>query len=245
MNIWLCPSPELYHLYHRDEATVVITDIFRASTTMVTAVANGAEAIRAVASTDECESMGRKLGCLTAAERHVQRCAFADLGNDPLEYTPERVGGRRIVMTTTNGTRSLTIAQGCGARQILIGSMLNLRATRDYCLAHGVADLVVLAAGWQGQMSMEDCLYAGALAHSLYSEGLGCGAGDGATMMQQLWGDHCLELDERIVYMQRSEHYARLVDAGHADAVRYCLTLDSHPVVVGLPAPDAEWLVKL
>ena len=60
MNIYLCPSPELYSLYHREGASVIITDIFRASTTMSTAFAEGASAILAVATVEECEELGRR-----------------------------------------------------------------------------------------------------------------------------------------------------------------------------------------
>ncbi len=83
MNIYLCPSPELYPLYHRPGAIVIIVDIFRDSTTMVTALAHGARSILHVATTEEAEEQGKALGCLIAAERNVMKCPFAQLGNDP------------------------------------------------------------------------------------------------------------------------------------------------------------------
>ena len=107
MNIYLCPSPELYSLYHRPDTIVIIVDIFRASTTMVTALGHGARSIIPVSTTEEAETLGHTLGCLIAAERNVQRCPFAQLGNDPAEYTEELVSGKDIVFTTTNGTRAL------------------------------------------------------------------------------------------------------------------------------------------
>lgn len=242
IQLTLCPSPDLYNLYHRDGAAVIITDIFRASTTMVTAVSMGAEAILPVATTDEAQEQGRLHACLVAAERHVRKCDFADLGNDPADYTRERVGGQRIVLTTTNGTRSLRIARGRGVGHILVGSFLNLSATLNYLERIGVVEVVVVAAGWQGQVASEDCLYAGALGYELERRGSGRAQGDMARMMADLWQAKCLSPEGRIDYLRSSEHYTRLVNAGHESAVPYCLTLDSHPLVLGLEPKGDEWL---
>ena len=185
MNIYLCPSPELYPLYHRAESIVIIVDIFRASTTMVAAFAHGAKGIKAVATTEEAELEGKRLGALIAAERNIVRCPFAQLGNDPAEYTTELVSGREIVFTTTNGTRALTIAQDEGAKEILVGALTNLQATIDYCRQSG-RDVVILAAGWKGQVSMEDFLYAGAFAFQSGGEA----SDDCARMALDLWKEH-------------------------------------------------------
>lgn len=246
MNISICPSPELYHLYHRDGATVIVTDIFRATTTMTTAIVNGAKGIRAVASTEECETLGKTLGYLTAAERNVERCPFADFGNDPTEYTWERVLGRRIVMTTTNGTRSIDLARQMGAERILIGSFLNLSATLDYCLRTETQEVIVLAAGWQGQVSLEDCLYGGALVSQAFARAIGRPSGDMAQMMLRLYRDHGSSLRGRIALLSESEHYARLLRAGYEHAVAYCLREDTYSVVIGLETTaDGDWLVEL
>ena len=149
MQVYLCPSPELYPLYHRPNSIVIIVDIFRASTTMIAAFAHGAKGILPVASTEEAEETGKRLGALIAAERNVVRCDFAQLGNDPAEYTTDLVSGREIVFTTTNGTRALTIAREHGAEEILVGALTNLHATIDYC-QRSSRDVVVLAAVREG-----------------------------------------------------------------------------------------------
>lgn len=233
MHIYLCPSPELYPLYHRAGATVIIVDVFRASTTMVTAFAHGARHIYPVPSTEEAEAEGKRRGCLIAAERNIVRCPFAQLGNDPAEYTPEVVGGQDIVFTTTNGTRALTIAREQGASVILVGALTNLQATLRYCASLG-QDVVVLAAGWKGQASMEDLLYAGALAQAAEEAGLGEAKGDLSVMCHDLWRSHCLTPEGRLQYIQHSEHYQRLELAGYASAVPYCLTLDTFDLVLRL-----------
>lgn len=241
MHIYLCPSPELYPLYHRPHATVIIVDIFRASTTMVTAFAHGAKAIYPVATTETAEQEGRRRGCLIAAERNIVRCDFAQLGNDPAEYTPEIVSGQEIVFTTTNGTRALNIAREQGASVILVGALTNLQATLRYCASLG-QDVIVLAAGWKGQASMEDLLYAGALAYEAEQAHLGKASDDMAVMAEDLWRSHCLIPDARLGYIQKSEHYHRLEAAGYASAVPYCLTLDTFDLVLRL---DGDRLMRL
>lgn len=231
MDIYLCPSPDLYQLYHRDEATVIITDIFRASTTITTALANGAKRVLPVATVEECRTLGEQNGYLMAAERNVLRCDFAQLGNDPLAYVPELVAGQTIVITTTNGTRSLSIANEGGAKEILIGSFRNLPQTISYLYSQGRGEVLVLAAGWRGQMAMEDCLYAGALAYELGKSNLGDARGDAAIMAQTLWEGNCLNVSDRENYLKKCEHYQRLVNAGFADAVAYCLEQTNAPAV--------------
>ncbi len=230
MNIYLCPSPELYPLYHRPGCCVIVVDIFRASTTMVTALAHRARSIIPVASTEEAERLGQSTDCLVAAERDTRRCAFAQLGNDPAEYSYEAVNGHDIVFTTTNGTRSITIAQQHGVEELLVGAFINLSSTLEHCAAAG-RDILILAAGWRGQASMEDMLYAGALADRAEKLGLGQAADDATRMMCDLWRAHCLSLGERVRYLRESEHYRRLVASGFADSVPYCLSLDLHPLV--------------
>ena len=233
MNIYLCPSPELYSLYHRPDTIVIIVDIFRASTTMVTALGHGARSIIPVSTTEEAETLGRTLGCLIAAERNVQRCPFAQLGNDPAEYTEDLVSGEDIVFTTTNGTRALNIAKGHGVGEILVGAFINLRSTLHYCLQLG-KDVLVLAAGWKGQMALEDTLYAGALAALAEGEQIGSAADDGSRIHRDLWRAYAEECTQRINYIQQSEHYTRLVRAGFESAVPYCISLDTAPIVARL-----------
>ena len=89
---------------------VVVVDILRAGTSMVAAFDHGAKEIISVATTEEAESFLGK-GYVVAAERNAMRCPWADLGNDPSEFTAERIGGRSIVFTTTNGTQAIHAAR--------------------------------------------------------------------------------------------------------------------------------------
>ncbi len=224
LNLRLCPSPELYQYYHKEGASVVVVDIFRATTTMTTAFINGAKAILPVSSTEEAERIGQEMDYIIAAERNVKRCAFAQLGNDPMEYTEALVKGKKIVMTTTNGTKAINLAFETGAKEVLIGSFLNLHSLVSHCLKNEIKDLVVLGAGWQGQMATEDSLYAGALAHYLEQK-TELIKNDGTKLMQDLWESYCLDFDSRLDYLSHSEHYARLTANGFAEAAAYCLKI--------------------
>ncbi len=224
LSLRLCPSPELYQYYHKEGASVVIVDIFRATTTITTAFINGVKGIIPVASIEEAEAFAKQGQYIVAAERNVQRCSFADLGNDPMEYTEELVKGQKLVMTTTNGTKAIKIAFETGAKEVLIGSFLNLKSLVENCLTNKIKDLIVLAAGWQGQMATEDSLYAGALSHYLEKH-IAIVKNDGAKLMQDLWEAHCLDFESRLAYLSHSEHYARLKANGFSEAAAYCLKI--------------------
>ena len=146
MKIDVCFSPALYPVYHNPEAIVVVVDVFRATTTMAATV-------------EEAEAYKAK-GWLVGAERNVKRCGFADFGNSPFDYTAEKVSGKDIVFTTTNGTRAITIAKS--AFRVITGAFINLQAVAGYCVCHK-RDVVVLCSGWQDKVNIEDTLFGGAL----------------------------------------------------------------------------------
>ena len=163
MKIDVCFSPALYPVYHNPEAIVVVVDVFRATTTMAAAFSNGVRSIRPVATVEEAEAYKAK-GWLVGAERNVKRCGFADFGNSPFDYTAEKVSGKDIVFTTTNGTRAITIAKS--AFRVITGAFINLQAVAGYCVCHK-RDVVVLCSGWQDKVNIEDTLFGGALTDAL------------------------------------------------------------------------------
>lgn len=224
----------------------MVVDIFRATTTMTTAFMHGAKGILPVASVEEAERLSANPDYIIAAERNVKRCDFAHLGNDPMEYDAETIQGREVVMTTTNGTKAINIAFEAGAKEVLIGSFLNLKSIVRYCQENQLEDLIILASGWQGQMASEDSLYAGALAYELEQAGVEVVFNDGTHLMQTIWEAHCLNLNTRLDYLSKSEHYARLEANGFAEAVPYCLTIlseDNLPVPVLREEEHAQrWL---
>lgn len=246
MQISLCPSPELYHLYQQEGATVIVTDVFRATTTMTTAFDNGTVGILPVSSVEDAERIGTERGYLMAAERHVVKCAFAQLGNDPLEYVLSLVQGREIVMTTTNGTRAIHVALEAGATEVLVGSFRNLPATLAYLQSKAVEQVVVIAAGWQGQASAEDCLYAAGLIHLAVEAQVGQASGDMARMIYDLYRHHASTPASCLQYLKSSEHYARLERTGYAHTAGYCLEIGVSEAVLGIVSEAGEhWVRRL
>jgi len=167
---------EFAALKQRDLAgsVCVVFDILRATTSMVTALANGATAILPAEKISDALALHQKNpGAFLAGEREGLRICAAqtgsvdfDLGNSPREFTPEKVHGKTIIMTTTNGTRAL---QACvGAKQIFASAFLNLAATA-HCLENsGAQNLILVCAGTFEQAAYEDTLAAGALCELLW-----------------------------------------------------------------------------
>lgn len=218
MKVDVCFSPALYPAYHDPEAVVVVVDIFRATTTMAAAFANGVRSIRPVATIEEAEAYKAE-GWLVGAERNVKRCAFADFGNSPFDYTPEKVAGKELVFTTTNGTRAITVART--AFRVVTGAFINLRAVADYCVHHE-RDVVVLCSGWQDKVNIEDTLFGGALTDELVNTGLYETGSDAAVIARNMWTDNRADL---LAYLDTTDHLGRLRANHLEDAVPYCLTM--------------------
>jgi len=144
------------------DATVVVIDVVRSTTTIVEALANGARGIYPAVSTEEAVKLAQSLGrddTLLCGERKGQKVEGFDLGNSPGDFTAEVVAGKRLVMSTTNGTRAFGL--GHESARVLACAFTNLSAVAG--AVEGVEDLVVLCAGREGRFSMGDALCAGHL----------------------------------------------------------------------------------
>jgi 2-phosphosulfolactate phosphatase len=142
----------------------VIIDVLRASTTMTTALAHGAVGVRPMLTVEQARAAAGP-GVLLGGERGCVRIPGFDLGNSPLEYLPDRVAGRRVVITTTNGTAALDRCRA--ARVVLVGAMVNrsavARAVRVLAVGCGSRDVHLVCAGTDGAVSGDDVLTAGAV----------------------------------------------------------------------------------
>jgi 2-phosphosulfolactate phosphatase len=152
------------------QAACVVFDVLRATSSFVTALQNGAEKIIPVSEISEAlEVKKQRPEILLGGERQGVRisangCDF-DFGNSPREYTPERVRGRTIVSTTTNGTRAL---RACiGAKAILAASLLNLDVTAKHLLSRSYEKVLLICAGTHENAALEDILVAGAMCELL------------------------------------------------------------------------------
>jgi len=159
VKIEVCYSPALFPYYENRDAVVVVTDILRASSAIVTAFMNGVERIIPVGTLEEAKSY-KDRGFMVAAERDGIVRDFADFGNSPYNFTTEQVKGKEIVYSTTNGTNAINLASS--GSQVLIGAYLNITALAEHIKESG-KDLLVLCAGWKNKFNLEDTLFAGAL----------------------------------------------------------------------------------
>lgn len=215
-------SPELIEAYPPTPPTVyVIIDILRASSTIVAALHNGASAILPIEHVEQAEALARA-GYLVGAERNVVKCPFAHFGNDPLEYTEERVKGKEIYLTTTNGTRTLRKCMDMGG-EVVVGAFTNIDTIVDFCQGKNV---LAVCAGWKGKPSLEDSMFAAALVDRLQSTHTP--GSDGARMMHELYLLHRGSLQS---YIKTSDHYSRLVHAHKEDAIEYCVTSHQYDVL--------------
>jgi 2-phosphosulfolactate phosphatase len=171
----------------------VVFDILRATTTMVTALANGAREIIPVAEIAEALSVRQQRPeVLLAGERDGWRIRADrtggvdfDLGNSPREFTPAAVGGRTIVMTTTNGTRALRAC--AGAEAVLAASFLNLRATVQWLRDRNPASVILVCGGTHEEPALEDILAAGAVCERLWPHYAGGHVSDSAEVARRLY----------------------------------------------------------
>lgn len=148
------------------DRTVVVIDVLRATSTILEALVNGAQAVVPVDSVDIAVTKAQEIGrdqAILCGERDTQPIAGFHMGNSPLEFTADRVAGKTLVMTTTNGTRALVMG-GSGGRCV-VGSFLNATAVAD-----AVAEdehVLLLCAGREGRFALEDALCAGAIARRI------------------------------------------------------------------------------
>jgi 2-phosphosulfolactate phosphatase len=186
---------EFAALAQRDlsQAVCVVFDILRATSTMITALANGAEAVLPVADIPEALALRQKNpGVLLAGERNGLRIRADltgsidfDLGNSPREFTAEKVHGKTIVMTTTNGTRALRAC--ANAKAVLIGSFLNLRATTNWLREKAPTHLILVCSGTFEEPALEDVLAVGALCEKIWSNYAGGHVSDSAEIARRIY----------------------------------------------------------
>jgi 2-phosphosulfolactate phosphatase len=212
------------------EATVVVIDAVRATTSIVEALANGARGIFPTASTEEAVKLAASLGredTLLCGERKGVKIEGFDLGNSPGEYTAEVVADKRLVMSTTNGTGAFAAAQE--APRLLACAFTNLSAVATALAADAnVDDLVVLCAGRQGRFALEDALCAGHLLRKVLDQG-----GPEADLNDGAWAALSLAgaLEPTLDFLQTTAAGRALEEIDLAGDLVICAELDRHAVV--------------
>ncbi|MEP6692879.1 MAG: 2-phosphosulfolactate phosphatase [Gemmatimonadaceae bacterium] len=210
---------------------VAVIDVLRASSTIATALANGAKAIVPLAEAEEVITRAKQFErgeVKLAGERRMLPIAGFDLGNSPREMTREAVDGRTVLLSTTNGTRALVGVQG--ARDVVIASYVNFSAVCALLRTalRGGTEVTLLCAGSDKQFSLEDAACAGRIARIATKRINGVQLNDGATaagLIDKRYGDNVDRL------LRECEHGRALTEAGFADDLAPCAALDSCPVI--------------
>lgn len=231
----VCLTPALIPLYKVEEYIVVIIDIFRATSSICYGIENGAEAIIPVSQVEECSAYREKgLDYLLAAERDGKVVDGFDFGNSPFSYTAEKVAGKTVVLTTTNGTHALHLSRS--AKKIVIGSFLNLTALSAW-LKTQHENILLVCAGWKNNFNLEDTLFAGAVIEQLKAEGFELD--DAAIAANDLFQLGKGDIDE---YLKKTSHGERMKKLGIEKDITFCLQVD---ITTAIPVLQGERLVKL
>jgi 2-phosphosulfolactate phosphatase len=221
---------------------VAVIDVLRASTSITVALANGARAVLPFDSSEEVVTRAKafeRRDIVFAGERRMRPIEGFDVGNSPLEFTPEVVEGKTVLMSTTNGTPA--IASTAGARDVVIASYVNYTAVLTMLRAalRGGTDITLVCAGRERQFALEDAGCAGRYVYNLSKRSTSVTLNDAAqacALIERKYGDHPLKL------FDASEHGRALREAGFGDDLVACAAVDSYPV---LPIYQDRQITKL
>jgi 2-phosphosulfolactate phosphatase len=220
-------SPALVHLYDLSNSIVVIIDVLRATSTIATALYNGAKSVIPVDSVSRCIELGRQIAGITAGERDGKVAEGLLNGNSPFEYPREIIEGKTLVLTTTNGTRLLHMALEKGAKEIITGSFTNLSAVSKHIIEIK-RNVILGCAAWKDKVNMEDTLFAGAIIANVRKNfEINC---DSSHMAEAMYEKGKKDLFA-FIKKNNASHYHRLMKFGLEKDIHYCLTADEANVL--------------
>lgn len=240
MELFVYHTPELTPPNALPDCAVVI-DVLRATSTIATALKVGAEAVQTFSSLDELMQASEQWPTekrLRAGERGGAKVEGCDLGNSPLDCTPELMADKRLFLTTTNGTRALQ--RVALAKSVITAAMINRRSAVQYLLDKQPETIWLLGSGWEGGYSLEDTVCAGAIADLLLQSGKVTVGNDeviAAISLYHQWQDNVLDL------FHKASHGQRLLRLSCDEDLRYCATLDLLDIVPIQKEPSV--LVKI
>jgi 2-phosphosulfolactate phosphatase len=221
-ELYTCLSPALLDLYDVEKSIVVIIDVLRATSTIATALYNGAKSVIPVDSVAECIRIGKQIDSVTAGERDGRIAEGLAYGNSPFEYPREFISGKTLVLTTTNGTRLLQMALDKNAKAIITGSFPNLSAVCDFLLKQD-QHVILGCAAWKNRVNIEDSLFAGAVISRIGKYfSINC---DSSQIAVSMYHDAKKDMF-KFMKSKNASHYRRLSGFGLEKDIRYCLTED-------------------
>ena len=223
MKLFVYHTPELTPPDSSPDCAVVI-DVLRATTTIATALNAGAEAVQAFSDMDKLMRASEDWSAdkrLRAGERGGAKVEGCDLGNSPLDCTPEQVRGKRLFISTTNGTRALQRVEKSPV--VITAAQVNCQAAVQYLIELQPETVWLVGSGWQGSYSLEDTACAGAIAKALSNQDQGAIANDegmAAIALYSQWQENLLEM------FRYSSHGQRLLRLDGDEDLEYCAKTD-------------------
>ena len=234
-HIEVCFTPGEYEYFKGEYEIVVVIDVLRATSAICAAFDNGIKSIIPVATIDEARAYQEK-GYLVGAERKGQIVEGFDFGNSPYSYMKEELRGQEVVLSTTNGTKALSIASD--APIVVVGALNNLDALCEW-LANQDKNILCLCSGWQDKFNLEDTICAGAICDQLITTGNFTSDEDSSIAAKYLY---LSAWDNPLGYLKSSSHRRRLKNLNLNEDIKYCLTPNKTNVI---PILKDGKLVKL
>jgi 2-phosphosulfolactate phosphatase len=223
-HVEVCFTPGEYANYKDEFEIVVVIDVLRATSAICAAFDNGINAIIPVPTVEEAWEYKQK-GFLAGAERKGQIVEGFDFGNSPFSYMKEAFRGQEVVLTTTNGTKSLDVAKD--AEIVVVGSFLNLEALSIWLSEQG-KNVLCLCSGWQDKFNLEDTICAGAISDYLLKTGNFTSDEDSSIAAKYLY---LSAKDNYFGYLKSSSHRRRLKNLNLNEDIKYCLTPNQTNVI--------------
>jgi 2-phosphosulfolactate phosphatase len=223
-NAEVCFTPGEYAYFKDEFEIVVVIDVLRATSAICAAFDNGIKAIIPVPTVEEAWEY-KKQGYLAGAERKGQIVEGFDFGNSPFSYMKEEFRGKEVVLTTTNGTKSLDVAKD--AETVVVGSFLNLDHLSEW-LSKQNKNVLCLCSGWQDKFNLEDTICAGAICDYLINTGNFTSEEDSSIAAKYLY---LSAKDNYFGYLKSSSHRRRLKNLNLNEDIKYCLTPNQTNVI--------------
>lgn len=224
-KVEVVPSPALFPVYFENrDCTVVVIDVFRATSAICAAFESGIESLIPVASLEEAIDFKKK-GYLVGAERNAEIVEGFDFGNSPLGFKNGQFKDKTIVLTTTNGTKAIEMAKP--ASKVVIGAFTNISAVCDF-IEKEDKDVLLLCAGWKDRFNLEDTLFAGAVVKKISQNLRFTNLSDSSIAARQMYDAAEGDLFE---FLGESSHRKRLSRMNMEEDIIYCLTLNQSNIV--------------
>jgi 2-phosphosulfolactate phosphatase len=218
----VCLSPALLANFRLEDKVVVVIDIFRASSAICTALAHGVKEIIPIDNLEQAHRL-KDSGYIVAAERKGEVVNGFDFGNSPYSFMDEKIRNKSVVLTTTNCTNAILKAKS--ASELLIGSFLNITSLANY-LKNSSQDVLLLCAGWNNNINLEDTVFAGALAEILQNDfHIDC---DAAIAAMHLYSIARQDMEK---FLSKASHTHRLEHLHLQADIAYCLRRDETEVI--------------